>query len=63
MAVGHEGRKKHDYGHYGLKVCVTADQPCLGEAILEIAHQRMGIVTEQDGAYALVGSCDEDRAQ
>jgi hypothetical protein len=46
-----------------LKVCVTADQLCLGEAVLEIAYQRIGIVAKQDRAHAFVGGRDEDRAQ
>src|SRR5882672_421191 len=47
-------------GHPLLEAFVSADQCRLGKAVLEIAHQRLGGIAEQDGADALVGGGDED---
>jgi hypothetical protein len=46
-----------------LKVFVTTEQLCRGEAVLERAHERLGIVAKQDGADAPIGGGDQDRAQ
>ena len=46
-----------------LEVFVPTEQLGLREAVLEIAHERLGIVAEHDGADALVSGCDQDRAQ
>ena len=50
-------------GHYVLKVMITTEQLGPGEAVLEIAHQGIGVVAEQDGADPLVRGGDQDRTQ
>ena len=50
-------------GYHVFKVCVTAEQLCHGEAVLKIAHQRLGIIAEQDGADAPGSGSDKDRTQ
>ena len=45
-----------DLGHQLLEIRVAADQPRLREAVLQVAHERVGIVAEEDGADALVAA-------
>ena len=52
-----------DLGDQSLEAGVAADQLGVREAVLQIAHQRVGIVAEQDGADALVARGDQDRAE
>src|SRR2546426_837315 len=51
------------FSHPLLEVLVAADQRRLGKAILELAHQRLGFVAEENGADAFVGGGDENRAE
>src|SRR5258708_18253902 len=51
------------FSHPLLEALVAADQRRLGKAVLELAHQRLGFVAEQNGADALVGGGDENRAE
>ena len=46
-----------------LEILVTADELRFWKAVLEIAHQRVGVVAEQNGADALGSGGDQDRAQ
>ena len=52
-----------DLGDRALERGVAADQLGAREAVLQVAHQRVGIVAEHDGANALVGGGDQDRAE
>ena len=52
-----------DRRHQMLEAGVGADEPGVGEAVLEIAHECVGIVAEQDGAHARRRRRDQDRAE
>ena len=59
-------RRLDEADHLGdqlLEGLVAADQPRLGEAVLQVAHQSVRIVAEQDRAHALVGCRDQDGAE
>ena len=50
-------------GHEFFELPVAADQLCFREAVLEVVQQDVGVVSERDGAEAIAGGCDQDRAQ
>src|SRR5690606_21220221 len=50
-------------GDHALVVRVAAHQFGLGEAVLQVARERIRIVAEQDRAHALVAAGDQDRAE
>ena len=52
-----------DAGHELLEAGVAADQPGLRKAVLEVAHQGVRVVAEQDRAHAPDAGGDQDRAQ
>src|SRR5262245_13091829 len=52
-----------DLGNEPLEALVTADEPPVGKAVLQSAHQCFGIIAELDRAYALVGGRDDNRAE
>ena len=53
----------HDLGDQLLEIGIAADQLRAREAVLEIAHKRVRIVAQQDGADALVALRHQDRAE
>src|SRR5262249_50814719 len=42
---------------------ITAARPRLRETILQLAHERVGVVAQENGAHALIAACDQDRAE
>src|SRR3989449_9947333 len=60
-------RRRFDEANYLgdplLEVLVAADQGRPGKAVLELAHQRLGLVAQQNGAHAFAGGGDQDRAE
>jgi hypothetical protein len=40
--------KTHDPGHHGFVDFIASDQAGVGKPILKIAHQRFGIVAEEN---------------
>ena len=46
-----------------LELAVAADQVRAREAILELACQGVGVVAQQNGAYAPIAPCDENRSE
>ncbi len=50
-------------GHQLLEARVAADQGGAGKAVLQIAHERLGLVPERNRAHAFVGGGHQDRAQ
>ena len=52
-----------DLGHQALEVRVAADQLGLGELVLQVAYQGIGVVAQEDGADPALALRDEDGAQ
>jgi hypothetical protein len=50
-------------GYQMLEVLVTTDESRFWKAVLQVAHQRLGVVAEQNGTDAPGSGCDQDRAQ
>jgi hypothetical protein len=50
-------------GHQMLEVLVTANELCFWKAVLEVAHQRLGVVAQQNGTDAPGSGRNQDRAQ
>ena len=61
-----EARRLHEADDPRDQVLVVPSPPirrALGKAILKIAHERVGVVADQDRHHALVARGDEDRAE
>ncbi len=53
----------HDLGHESLEPLVAADEARVRKAVLQTAHQCLGIVAELDGAHTFVRGRDQDRTE